>query len=110
MFTFVPLRRAHYFSPQAQGVYAIFCCSFFTSAANDNRDAHNAQNARFGSGRTFVNRHDSFNIFLCVAFVRALLFYTGVAGYVVFRRARLVRFVTFLHRRGKQQRRGTALL
>ena len=76
IFAFASLRRARYFSPQAQWFmqfFAALVCHFSlllcTSAANNNGDANNAQHAHFGSDRTFVDRQSGFNIFLRVAFV-----------------------------------------
>ena len=76
IFTFASLRRARYFSAQAQRFMqfsvALFChlsLLLCTSAANNNGDANNAQNAHFGSDRTFVDRHSGFNNFLSRSFV-----------------------------------------
>ena len=76
IFAFASLRRARYFSPQAQWFmqfFAALVCHFSlllcTSAANNNGDANNAQHAHFGSDRTFVDRHSGFNNFLSRSFV-----------------------------------------
>ena len=42
-----------------------------TSAANNNGDANNAQNAHFGSDRTFVDRHSGLSIFAFASLRRA---------------------------------------
>ena len=81
IFTFAALPRARYFSPQAQG-FMLFSvalvCHFLlllcTSAANNNGDANNAQNAHFGSDRTFVDRHSGLSIFAFASLRRARYF------------------------------------
>ena len=76
IFAFAALRRARYFSPQAQGFmqFSVALVCYFllllcTSAANNNGDANHGENAYFGSRGTFVDRHSGFDIFLRVAFV-----------------------------------------
>ena len=80
IFAFAALRRARYFSPQAQGFMQFsvaLACHFLlllcTNAANNNGDANNAQNAHFGSGRTFVDRHSGFNMFTFAALRLSLI-------------------------------------
>ena len=78
IFAFAALRRARYFSPQAQGFMQFsvaLVCHFLlllcTSAANNNGNANNAQNAHFGSDHTFVDRHSGLSIFAFAALRRA---------------------------------------
>ena len=55
-----------------------------TSAANNNGDANNAQNAHFGSDRTFVDRHSGLSIFAFAALRRARYFSPQAKGFMQF--------------------------
>ena len=81
IFAFASLRRARYFSPQAkrfmQFSVALVChlsLLLCTSATNNNGDADNAQNAHFGSDRTFVDRQSGLSIFAFASLRRARYF------------------------------------
>ena len=89
IFTFASLRRARYFSPQAQRFMqfsvALVChlsLLLCTSAANNNGDANNAQNAHFGSDRTFVDRHSGLSIFAFASLRRARYFSPQAQGFM----------------------------
>ena len=61
--------RAQRFQQFSVALVCHFSLLLCTSAANNNGEARHGENAHFGSDRTFVDRHNGFNIFLRVAFV-----------------------------------------
>ena len=105
IFTFASLRRARYFSPQAQwfmqfsvALVCHFSLLLCISAANNNGEARHGENAHFGSGRTFVDRRNGINIFCALRFFAHAFLSTGTTVSTLLRLLRCVARATFLHR------------